>query len=197
MMSIPKWRWMLSPVMVLVVATIGFAQSPPPINIQDTFVPSGWMGDGEYGTRFVRFTAATKTNPHSPPDCIRISYTFGPKKWAGIYWQNKANNWGDWPGNDYSGKGYRKIVFWARGESGGESVRFKAGGINNPGKKYHDSFEVTLGRVRLTKEWKKYEIDVAATKNLSGVIGGFCWVASRANNNTQEITFYLDDIRLE
>jgi hypothetical protein len=92
--------------------------------------------------------------------------------------------------------GISKVTFWARGETGTEVVEFKAGGIDNRKKKYRDSFEVTLGQVTLTKEWKRYQIDLSGA-DLSSVIGGFCWVASADYSSAKKITFFLDDILLE
>jgi len=117
-------------------------------------------------------------------------------RWAGIYWQSEPDNWGDKPGNDYSGKGLSKVTFWARGETGTEIVEFKSGGIDNRAKKYRDSFGATIGRVALSKEWRQYRIDLS-NANLSNVIGGFCWVAGADYNSDKRITFYLDDIFLE
>lgn len=172
------------------------AQDKPRLDLQNLFLPTGSMGDGEFGRKYIDFEGAYKTDPHSLPSCIRIKYTFGPKRWAGIYWQNKPDNWGDKPGNDYSKKGYKKITFWAKGENGKEVVEFKAGDINNPAKKYHDTFAETLGRIMLSKEWKLYTIDLGQA-DLSSVIGGFCWVASADYNDQSIITFYLDDIYYE
>jgi hypothetical protein len=166
------------------------------LDIQTLFTASGWMGDGVYGRKYLEFEGACEKEPHSKPFCIEIRYTFGPKGWAGIYWQNKPNNWGDEPGNNYSKEGFKRIVFWAKGETGKEVVEFKTGDINDPTKKHHDSFGKTIGRVILTKEWKLYVIDLEHA-NLSSVIGGFCWVASRNDNNQKSITFYIDDICFE
>jgi len=166
------------------------------IDIQNLFTPSGWMGDGEYGRKYIHFSGADKTNPQSPPASIKITYTFGPARWGGIYWQNKPDNWGDKPGNDYSGKDFSRISFWARGEKGNEIVEFKAGDIDHPQKRYRDSFGVTIGRVTLSKEWTHYQIDLGSA-NLSSMIGGFCWVASAEYNYNKRITFFLDDIVLE
>ena len=168
----------------------------PKLDIENIFTASGWMGDGEHGRKYIDFNGAYETNPHSEPTCIRIKYTFGPYKWAGIYWQNKPDNWGDKQGNNYSKKGFKKLIFWARGEKGTEVVEFKAGGINDAKKPYKDSFEETYGRVRLSKDWKKYTINLEHA-NLSSVIGGFCWVASSDYNNKGSIIFYVDDIYLE
>ena len=166
------------------------------LDIENVFTASGWMGDGEYGRKYIEFNGAYETDPHSGPTCIRIQYTFGPYRWAGIYWQNKPDNWGNKQGNNYSKKGFKKLIFWARGETGKEIVEFKAGGISNAQKPYKDSFKETSGRTKLSKDWKQYTIDLKHA-NLSSVIGGFCWVASNDYNNKRSITFYIDDIYLE
>jgi hypothetical protein len=166
------------------------------IDIANLFTPSGWMGDGEYARKSIDFTGTDSTNPHSLPHAIRVTYTFGPKKWGGIYWQNLPDNWGDKPGNDYSGKGFSKVTFWARGAVGGEVVEFKVGGIDDAKKKHRDSLTATMGRVTLNKEWKQYQIELGK-QDLRSVIGGFCWVASADYNAKPSITFYLDDVMLE
>jgi hypothetical protein len=179
------------------------AQAPkdkPHVNIQDVFVASGWMGDGEYGRKYIDFSGADQTDPHSEPDSIRIDYRFGgPKLFAGMYWQNLPNNWGDRPGSDYSARGFSKVSFWARGADGGEIVEFKVGGIDKDGKKYRDSLTETLGRVRLKKEWTRYVIKFSKEESVVRcVIGGFCWTARSVYNPAKKgITFYLDDIIME
>lgn len=164
-------------------------------DVTTKFIASGWMGDGEYGTKYITFIEAWDKNPRSDPTCIKIVYTPGPRRWAGIYWQNKPDNWGDATGENFEAIGYRKLTFWARGEVGGEIVEFKAGGIRAPSKEYIDSFEVSTGKVVLEKNWKQFEINLKE-KNLSSVIGGFCWVASRSAN-PNGLTFYIDDVRYE
>lgn len=169
---------------------------PHPIDVQTLYTPSGWMGDGEYGRKYISFSGADQSGPHSPPSSIKITHTFGPKNFGGIYWQNEPDNWGDRPGANYAGKGYSKLSFWSRGQTGNEVVEFKSGGISAPGKKYRDSFSVTLGRVNLTREWKQYQIDLSRA-DLSSVIGAFCWVASPDYNSGSSISFFLDDIFIE
>lgn len=180
-------------------ATLGAAQPIPEseveLSIQDTFSPSGFMGDGEFGDKYVVFEGSHKEKARSEPDCIRITYTFGPKTWAGIYWLNLPDNWGDEPGNDYSTKSYRKLAFYARGSKGGEVVEFKSGGVRNAAKPYRDSDFSNIGRQTLTTEWQRYEIDLSG-KDLSSVIGGFCWAASANYNKGSQIQFFLDDIEL-
>ena len=166
------------------------------INIGETFQATGWMGDGEYGRKFLQFSGADTTFPRSKRTSMKISYAFGDTRWAGIYWQNTADNWGEKPGNNYARAGISKLTFWARGTSGSEIVEFKVGGISRGSKKYRDSLEVSTGRIELGTEWKKYTIDLKG-RDLSSVIGGFCWVASADYNPTRQIIFFLDEILLE
>jgi hypothetical protein len=166
------------------------------VDIQTVFTPSGWMGDGEYGRKYIDFSGADTSLPHSPPSSVKVTYTFGPSRWAGICWQNEPDNWGDKPGANLSGRKLSKLTFWAKGEAGNEVVEFKAGGIGSATKKYHDSFATTIGRQSLTKEWKGYEIDLS-TVDLSSVIGAFCCVVSADYNPGKRLTFYLDDMVLQ
>lgn len=153
---------------------------PRPVDIDVYFYPSGWMGDGEYGRRYITFT---RTAEH-----IKITYTPGPKGWAGIYWQYPDKNWGAQPGRNL--RGVQRLTFWAKGERGTEIVEFKTGGIR--GQTYKDSFEKSLGRIKLSQEWKQYEIDLT-DQDLSSVIGAFAWIASK-DANPDGLTFYLKGI---
>lgn len=155
------------------------------------FIPSGWMGD----VSDVTFNDAETDNPHSGSSCIKVIYSAkasGGNRWAGIYWQNPANNWGSRKGGfDLTGATYLK--FWAKGENGGERIEeFKMGGLTGD---FPDSDTASIGPVILTKEWKEYTIDLRG-KDLSYVSGGFCW-ATNVDVNPSGVTFYLDDIVYE
>ncbi len=155
------------------------------------FIPSGWMGD--YGD--LKLDDGNKENPQSGKTAIKWTYSGKATQganWAGAFWQNPANNWGDKAGG-YDLSAYKHLTFWARGVKGDEKVaEFKIGGITG---EHGDSDGASLGPVTLTKEWKKYTIDLA-DKNLSNIIGGFCWSASR-DDNPDGFVIYLDEIRLE
>jgi len=161
------------------------------------FQPTGWMGDLED----ITIERDCKDNPHSGKSCTKLIYKSNhPQGWAGIYWQSPINNWGEYPG--YEIKGVSKLVFWARGEKGGEKAEFKVGGINrdpynNPKLLHQDSFgPISAEKVTtLTKEWKKYEIDLKG-EDTSKVIGGFCWVTNKLQNEGGCI-IYLDDVIFE
>ncbi|HIE11509.1 MAG TPA: hypothetical protein EYP62_07840 [Kiritimatiellae bacterium] len=150
------------------------------------YIPSGWMGNYEAIER----DECCEDNPHSGKYCIKLTYN-DVKGWAGIVWQDPPNDWGDeFGGWDISGA--RRLVFWARGEKGEELVEFKFG-ILGRNKAYPDSARGSLGRVKLTKEWKEYSIPVEG-KDLRCIKTGFVWVVV---GRKKPITFYLDDIRWE
>jgi hypothetical protein len=155
------------------------------------YAPSGWMGD--YSD--VSFNDAWKETPHSGTTCIKIVYrpnaTQGAR-WAGMFWQNPPNNWGDKKGG-YDLTGAKKLTFWVRGEKGGERIEeFKMGGITGT---YPDSDSASVGPVILTKDWQEHTVNLGG-KDLSYVSGGFCW-ATNLDVNPEGATFYLDDIRYE
>jgi len=156
------------------------------------FAPSGWMGD--YGD--------IRLDDHYRPagskevkTVIRVGYLAAAKQnngWAGVYWQNPANNWGSRPGG-FNLNGAKKLVFKAKGDKGGETVEeFKVGGITGD---YADSGSAAIGPIQLTKNWKEYEISLAG-QELSSITGGFCWTMTRENNPNGAV-FYLDDVRFE
>jgi hypothetical protein len=154
-----------------------------PFCIRGYFFPSGWMGDIER----IKLNEEWRENCRSA-SCIKVTYQPGARGWAGVYWQYPDGNWGDERGRKIEGA--NKLVFWARGQHGDEIVRFKTGGINQ--RKSQDSFEKVLGPVRLTREWKQYQIEFNGM-DTSSVIGAFAWVAS-ADGNPGGLTFFLDDI---
>lgn len=158
------------------------------------YIPSGWMGD--FGD--IKINDQSADGPHGGATAIQYIYTAkktGGKGWAGVYWQQPAQNWGDKKGG-FDLTGMTKLSFWARGAKGGEVIKFKMGGIGlEPKKAYPDSTEAEVGPVELTDAWKQYTINLAG-KDLSYINGGFCWVAN-ADQNPDGATFYLDDIKYE
>ena len=155
------------------------------------FSPTGWMGD--YGD--IKLNDKSTSNPHGGSTCIEITYTGKASqgaRWAGIYWQNPANNWGTRPGG-YDLTGAKKFTFWARGAKGGEKIEeFKIGGITG---EYADSDVAGIGPVVLTTDWQQFTIDLEG-KDLSSISGGFCW-ATNLDSTPQGCTIYLDDMRYE
>ena len=106
------------------------------------FIPSGWMGD----YKDISLSQDSTDNPNSGSTCIKIKYSnkaSNGARWAGICWQQPANNWGDKENAGFDLTGAKTLVFYARGEKGGERIEeFKIGGING---NYHlRSLSMTL-----------------------------------------------------
>ncbi|VAX35301.1 hypothetical protein MNBD_UNCLBAC01-1762 [hydrothermal vent metagenome] len=156
------------------------------------YIPSGFMPDG----KCVSFKDTWTNDCHSGNTCLRIVYDVGcsraTQKWAGIYWLNPANNWGQRKGG-FDLTGATKLTFWAKGEKGGEQIQeFTVGGISG---NYPDSDTAYIGSVILSSEWRKYTIDLRG-KDLSYISGGFSWTTNE-EVNPESCVFFLDEIRFE
>lgn len=158
-------------------------------SLDNHFIPAGFMGD--FGD--VRINDASTENPYSGKTALKITYTAKGSqgaRWAGVYWQNPANNWGNKDGG-INLEGAVKLKFMARGAKGGERIEeVKMGGIMG---EYSDSDSAAIGPIILTEEWKEYTIDLAG-RDMSYIIGGFCWVTN-ADVNPEGAEFYFDDVR--
>jgi hypothetical protein len=148
-----------------------------------TYIPAGWMGD----TKSIQLDPASPTQPHTGRSCLRCEFS-AAKGWGGVVWQNPANDWGS-QGGGYDLTGARRLTFWARGEKGGEVVSFEYGIIEQK-QRFPDTGSGSLPKVKLTKEWERYEIPVSG-QDLSRIKTGFVWTAA------QPVVFYLDDIQWE
>jgi len=153
------------------------------------YFPSGIMGD----TGDIGLSGGYIPTPSGGKACLRITYKpKGAREWAGIYWQNPPNNWGEVEGG-YDLEGVEKLTFWAKGEKGREKIAlFKIGGITG---RYNDSDSASIGPVKLSKKWKQYTINLEG-KDLHYISGGFC-LTVRKQDNPRGCTFYLDEIRYE
>jgi hypothetical protein len=157
----------------------------------DHFIPSGYMGD----TSDIVIITSSKLKPAVGEKCIKVKYSGKSAQganWAGVFWQDPANNWGTIRGAGYNLTGARKLKVSARGEKGGETIEFKAGGISG---EYPDTFKADAPIVTLTPEWQEFEIDLAE-QDLTTVVGGFCFALAK-DKNPSGCIFYLDNIRYE
>ena len=158
------------------------------IRIAGAFYPGGWMGD--YGD--IKLESSCSDLPDSKPACVKISYSAARAQgigWAGIYWLYPDKNWGSMPeGRDL--RGAKKVLFWAKGDKGGERAEFKVGGVSG---KFSDSVQpaLSIGPVFLSQEWQKFTIDLERT-DLSHVIGGFCWVTNEEQNPHGSVIYVAD-----
>ncbi len=155
--------------------------------MENSFVPLGRKGDYSaisYNDRYAE-------NPKSGDTSIQFRYKkeSGQTGWGAMYWQKP--HWAGWEG--YNLTGAHRVVFWVRGEKGGERIEeFKVGGGRET---LLDSDVASAGPFTLSTEWEQHSIDLQG-KDLSSINTGFYWEAS-LEHNPQGVTFYLDEIKFE
>lgn len=152
---------------------------------QVPWIPAGYMGN----TGAIKMDVGHVKNPKNGVSCIKVGYT-AADQWAGVVWQDPINDWGDAAGG-YDLRGAKALVFWARGEDGGEVVNFGFGLLGSD-KKHPDSGSGELKEVRLTNEWRRYRIEIGGDVDLQRIKTGFYWTVAGSG---QPIQFYLDDIK--
>jgi outer membrane protein OmpA-like peptidoglycan-associated protein len=188
---------------VVGVTGAGFAVDPLPMPSGDLFAvysgrpvrPGRYVASGYMGDNSLTMSGAYIPTHDGTGTPLKLHYKpKGTQGWSGIYWQNPANNWGERAGTaGYDLRGAKKLIFWARGEKGGEKIHeVRIGGITG---RYPDSDVATMGPITLTSAWQKYELDLTG-KDLRHIIGGFGVFLSKSENHG-EVTLYLDDIAYE
>ncbi len=150
-----------------------------------------------------------KKKPYAGSSCIRCEFKARKSNWGGWFFMNGAFlpkdscatlNWGETPGAGVNLQGATKLTFWARGEKGGEKVKFFCFGLGRDSfsgkarKPHPDSApQAATGYVRLNKDWTQYTLDVKDL-NLTNVLLGFAWQTKAGVNEGKDIVFYLDEI---
>jgi len=167
------------------------------------FKPSGFMGD----TGDIHIDENWTINPHSGKSSIHVTYSpkgegehhcdyAPPCNWAGVYWQEPPNNWGneEFKGSGLNLSGYKVLKFYARADQPAE-IEFKVGGI---GRKSccGDSLKYPRTvKANLTPTWNEFRIDLRDA-DLHYIIGGFALSVSK-DDYPSGTGFDLDDIRFE
>lgn len=155
---------------------------------------------------------AWTNDPHSGLSCIRCEFKSRKSNWGGWFFLNGALpakaknsqlNWGEVPGAGHNLKGATRLTFWARGEKGGEKVRFFSLGIGRnpnsgaPNAPHPDSArQVSSPYVTLSTEWKQYSFKLQGL-DMTNVLLGFAWQTKSTINRQKDVVFYLDDIAFD
>ena len=128
--------------------------------------------------------------------CVRLDVRkWNPESWIGIAVAGKPDYWGKESGPGFDLRAYTKLVFWARGQKGEETIQVK---IAITGKElYGDSASdpVASEWISLTPEWKRYEIPLK-NADLRRVITPFAVFMDRSHNDGENLTIFLDEIYL-
>ncbi|MDR0452285.1 MAG: hypothetical protein LBH15_04515 [Treponema sp.] len=172
----------------------------------NNFTQKAWVGDSDSDIPEMDEAAQA----HSGISGIRAGLDLSRHSWGGYMFVNGVlAPGGQDPQADFGNTdagldltGASKLVFYAKGESGGERVEFFMGGLGwNEGTAeapYADSSPKTTGGYKtLSKDWLKFEIPLKG-RDLSRIGCGFGWVTNNTNNQgKQRVNFFLDDIRYE
>lgn len=151
----------------------------------NVYIPSGYMGNAGA----VTMTPNCKENPFAGPTCLKAEYKSNAD-WGGVLWQSPAE---DWDGKQPGGAnltGATHLEFYARGAKGGEVVNFVFGVLNG-NQPYPDTGKGELNNLKLTSEWKKYQISLK-DMDLRQIKTGFGWSLA---GQGKPVTFYMDDIK--
>jgi hypothetical protein len=159
--------------------------------LDNHYIPSNFMGDALNPDKF-SLSQAWDEDRHSGKTAIQIEYHRGYNGWAGVYWTDPENNWGERPGG-YDLKGVTSLTFWAKADTNRQKIKILIGGINcykDRNFPYHDSVCDGISTTfYLTREWKPYTVDLTkVSRDWQHVLGGFGVVVDRPG------TLYLDDI---
>jgi len=159
-----------------------FSNSPKEKNF---YTPTGYMGDVSDINMSADYNVLA---PNGYPS-LKLRYIpRGEQKWIGVYFRNPSDNWGQVKGG-YDLTGAKKLVFYARGEKGGEIISsVGCGGIKGT---YPDSDIFQIGPIRLSKEWKKFTLDLSG-KDLSYIAGGFFFIIETKDNPLGCIIYFSD-----
>ena len=154
---------------------------------KETYSATGRMGNkGD-----LQFDQGWDIDPHTGSTCIYVRYA-SSEDWVTVAWQHPGHNWGEVVGGFDLTKA-RKLTFWAKGETGRETVEFMVGMEQAQSAVSRDSLRTTTGPIRLKKEWKKYTIPIEEMDR-SRLITGFLF---RIEGQGKPVVFFLDDIQFE
>jgi|GEM_PF-790652 len=152
-----------------------------PFAIDDYYVPSGFMGDGESGGLDASGSCSQRAGDEVGT-CHAFAFTPGSNGWAGVWWQYPDGNWGDSDGLVVA-PGATAVTFWAWSDVDGLAADFFSGYAS-------DGFEGTESAT-LTTTPQEITIIIAGG-TYTDIAGGFGWSAASAS----PYTIYIDDIEM-
>ncbi len=182
------------------------------------FSPYGWMSDStstnlnqllhvDLECRDRPCTMLEESTPEERNCCMRVRVTWTDATWASVAFISGPDD-PPWWGDNNSGSYYdlsnlpkKKLVFYARGEHGGEVIQAQIGLLGN--KPFGDSLHkpVASEDVKLTQDWARYEVDLnnVQPSELTRVCNGFGATAQLAKQpgTPTETVFYIDDVYYE
>ncbi len=152
------------------------------------------MAAGDGARVFVEST--DRSRPASGETAVRLDFTFGPTpgSWAGLVVSTAPGYWGEAPGPGFDLSGAGRLLFAARGATGGERIRIKVAIAGDAPHGDSAPLPFDTGWLSLSADWREYELPVDGDA-LRRVVTPFVVIANRAHNPAGRATVYLDGIR--
>jgi hypothetical protein len=159
-------------------------------NNTDNFKWSGIMGENSGNSLDIDLVYR---NNLLPKNLSKINYNSNIEEWAGVFIQYPSDpiDWRRGPNVGLNLTGAREIIFYAKGEKGGEIITWGYG-YDKPNYKGLTDSSYERRIETLTDNWTRYQIDLNG-KDLSYISGLFLFYMDRANN-PNGATFYMDNI---
>lgn len=149
---------------------------------------SGYMGEKNGASLDIDTTFGG--NPGRGDVCAKISYDRSIETWTGLFIQSDGT-WNCGPGIGLNLVGLQKLRFYAKGERGGEIIKFGFG-YDQPNEDGYTDSTYARKVVTLTPEWK--EINFTLTGKDLSHINGVVMFSVDKYNNPYDVTFYLDNV---
>lgn len=147
----------------------------------------------EWSSDMLQISLDDKKDPASGTSAVRVDVKFS-HPWVGVAVASYPNAWGDRPCPFYNLSNAEKLVFYAKGARGGETIQVKVAITGD--KPFGDSapFPAATNWITLKDKWQKYELPLNSY-NLERVITPFVFVTDKSHNSgSEEMTFFLDEI---
>ena len=150
-----------------------------PFYVEDHFIMSGYMGEGDV----VAEPCETDESPEGV--CTKLTWTPNGAEWVGFFFQYPENNWGEMPGLMIA-EGATHVRYRVWGEQGNERMNF-ATGISDA-----DGFGVEQGYSNLSTE--PTEGYMLIPEGITELTGAFAWYLENPSG-ADSVTVYLDDVQ--
>jgi hypothetical protein len=157
------------------------------------FPPTGYFPTGEG----VSVDERSETSPRFGKQCVRIHCGLSQVPHVGAFFLLDGNFQPSRSFNLFEALAARpgdpiRCRFWARSKDGAV-LQFQVGGVNNGDIRDSLKFPIVTPFIRLTPQWRRYELDLTNT-DLTSLVGAFKWMCDRKHNGDRNVSFDLDDV---
>jgi hypothetical protein len=194
--------WLVS--VVLAILMVGAACAEGQVDKERWYVYSDGASTQNHGfwtnwmpsnaADMLRLSSADTTRPASGRTCLGVDIGFKLPSWCAVAVSCAPSYWGETPSDKaWDLRGLSKLVFSARGKTGGECVQVKVAILGD--KRFGDSAHepAVTPWLRLTKEWQTFDLDVSRL-DLTRVVTPFVFATNEERNPGGRVTFYLVEI---